>query len=79
MSKDEVRSLLGEPLKTWPTSDGEKVWAFTRAPQKGNYHVRIIDFDRNGTVKKSVVEEPPPKGGVRPQPECVVAATALVS
>lgn len=55
MSKAEVISLLGEPLRK-DMIDGRnyvEVWRYTDAPQKSNYWFRVIRFDKDEKVADS--------------------------
>lgn len=50
-SSEDVRTRLGEPLKTWKVSSGE-YWAYSDSPSDGDYWVRGVLFDPAGRVSE---------------------------
>lgn len=50
-SREDVRTRLGEPLRTWK-SPTDEYWAYSESPNSGDYWVRSIVFDRTGRVSR---------------------------
>ncbi|MFT3711454.1 MAG: outer membrane protein assembly factor BamE [Archangium sp.] len=45
MSRDEVKSLLGEPLsRADAASSDEEYWYFSTSPSGAKYHIRVVQF-----------------------------------
>ena len=51
MSKDEVRSKLGDPLSTWSGSGGFEWWAYSKHGTKSeNFLCRSLAFNTEGQL-----------------------------
>jgi hypothetical protein len=59
MTRDEVRSLLGQPLRVqtarYDTLYYEN-WVYSESPVSRSYHARTVIFDANGRVAQRVAE-----------------------
>ncbi|CAN0317385.1 unnamed protein product [Ectocarpus fasciculatus] len=53
-SAEQVRELMGEPLRVWPASypdNGSSGWSYSwQASESSNHHLRELIFDASGTV-----------------------------
>lgn len=51
MSLEEVRQVLGEPLRTYsPEIPGAVGWTFAESARKNNYRIRTVLFGNDGRV-----------------------------
>ncbi len=52
MGEEEVRSLVGDPLRTWQDEE-QSYWSWSRSPHDSHYRVRIVAFEHGAVVRKS--------------------------
>jgi outer membrane protein assembly factor BamE (lipoprotein component of BamABCDE complex) len=50
-SREDVRTLLREPLKEWTLGSSE-AWDYSDSPSQGDYWIRRVVFDGTGRVKQ---------------------------